>query len=147
VGIIAFVGCLVLRVKYAGLIAFIIGVFNVIPIAGPFIGAIPSLIMIFSQSPKLALYFIVFIVILQQLDGNIIGPKCIGQSTNINSFWVLASIIIFGKLFGFIGMIIGVPLFAVIQDIINKVVEYRLRDTEGTLEEESDEEFVDTLIK
>ena len=146
VGIIAFIGCLIMGVKYSGLIAFIIGIFNIIPILGPIIGAIPSVIIIFSQSPKLSLYFIVFIIILQQVDGNIIGPRCIGQSTNINSFWVLFSIALFGKLWGFVGMIIGVPLFAVIYDIISKIVAWKLNKNSVNKSTEQVEEFTGSLI-
>lgn len=126
IGFIAAIVLLIMGVKYTALIAFIIGITNIIPIIGPFIGAIPSAIIVFNQSPKLSLYFIIFILILQQIDGNIIGPKCIGNSTNINSFWILFSLIVFGKLWGIVGMVIGVPMFAVIYDIIEKVVDHKL---------------------
>ena len=149
IGVITFLGCLIMQIQYAGLVGFIVGIFNIIPIVGPLIGAIPSAVIIFSQSPKQSLYFIIFIVILQQIDGSVIGPKCIGQSTNINSFWVLFSITVFGKLFGFIGMLIGVPLFAVIYDIVGKLVKFRLNklDNNNTSQLPEDTyEFVGSLI-
>jgi predicted PurR-regulated permease PerM len=125
IGVLAFIGTSLLGINYAALIAFIIGITNIIPIVGPFIGAIPCAVIVLGQSPKLTIYFLIFILILQQIDGNIIGPKCIGNSTNINSFWVLVSLIIFGELFGFTGMIIGVPIMAVIHDIVNKLINRR----------------------
>jgi len=127
IGIIAFVACVVMGINYSALIALIVGVTNIIPILGPFIGGGVSLIIVFSQSPGLTLHFVIFVVILQQIDGNIIGPKCIGNSLNLNSFWVLLSIFIFGNLFGFVGMIIGVPLFAVIYDIAGKVINNKIK--------------------
>lgn len=127
IGIITFVACVVMGINYSALIALIVGVTNIIPILGPFIGGGVSLIIVFSQSPGLTLHFVMFVVILQQIDGNIIGPKCIGNSLNLNSFWVLLSIFIFGNLFGFVGMIIGVPLFAVVYDIIGKLVNNKLK--------------------
>lgn len=127
IGIITFLCCLILGINYSALIALIVGITNIIPIIGPFIGGGVSLIIVFSQSPRLSLHFIIFILILQQVDGNIIGPKCIGNSLNLNSFWVLFAIFTFGNMFGFIGMIIGVPLFAVIYDIAGKVINNKIK--------------------
>lgn len=126
IGIICFICMLILKMPYALLVSVIVGVTNIIPFFGPFIGAIPGTIIIFSESPIQSLYFIIFILILQQIDGNIIGPKCIGNATNLNTFWVLFAILFFGGLWGVVGMVIGVPLMAVIIDIVTKVINYIL---------------------
>ena len=104
----------------------IIGVTNIIPFFGPIVGAIPGVILILFTSPIKTVYFIIFVFCLQQFDGNILGPKILGDKVGIPSFWVLFSIIVFGSIWGFIGMIIGVPLFAVIMDITAKFVNRRL---------------------
>lgn len=127
VGIICFICMLILKMPYALLVSVIVGVTNIIPFFGPFIGAVPGTIIIFSASPIQSLYFMLFIVILQQIDGNIIGPKCIGNATKLSTFWVLFAILFFGGLWGVVGMIIGVPLMAVIIDITNKVLNYILK--------------------
>lgn len=127
IGIIAYIGCLILRIPSAVLVAVIVGVTNVIPVFGPFIGAIPSLIIVVLQSPLHALYLLIFIIILQQVDGNIIGPKILGSSTGLSSFWVMFAILVGGGCFGFIGMLLGVPVFAVIYYIIRRVVNHSLR--------------------
>ncbi|MBQ5545169.1 MAG: AI-2E family transporter, partial [Clostridia bacterium] len=106
----------------------VIGVTNVIPMFGPFIGAIPSAFLLLLVSPKQCLVFIIFIVILQQIDGNIIGPRIIGNSTGISALYVTIAILLFGKLFGFIGMILGVPLFATIYYIVKRLTEHSLRN-------------------
>ena len=126
IGIICFICMLILKMPYALLVSVIVGVTNIIPFFGPFIGAIPGTIIIFSESPIQSLYFIIFILILQQIDGNIIGPKCIGNATNLNTFWVLFAILFFGDLWGIVGMVIGVPLMAVIIDIVTKIINYIL---------------------
>ena len=122
IGLICFVGCLVLHLESPALIAVIIGVTNIIPFFGPFIGAIPCALMLLIQNPVHALMFVVFVFVLQQLDGNIIGPRILGDSTGLSSFWVLFAILLFGGLWGIAGMIVGVPLFAVIYDIIRQLV-------------------------
>lgn len=122
IGIICFIALVIMKIPYALLVSVIVTITNMIPIVGPCIGAVPGFIIIFSESPIKSLYFLVFIIILQQIDGHIIGPKCIGSATGLNTFWVLFSIIIFGRLFGIVGMFIGVPLFAVIYDIIRDIV-------------------------
>ena len=127
IGIIAYIGCLILRIPSAVLVAVIVGVTNVIPVFGPFIGAIPSLIIVVLQSPLHALYLLIFIIILQQVDGNIIGPKILGSSTGLSSFWVMFAILVGGGCFGFVGMLLGVPVFAVIYYIIRRVVNHSLR--------------------
>lgn len=127
IGIITLLTALIMGIDYAVLIALMIAVTNVVPIIGPFIGGLPSVIIVCGQSPLLGLYWGVAVIIIQQLDGNIIGPKCIGNSTDINSFWVLTSLLVFGAMFGFVGMIIGVPLFTVIYDILSKLINHKLR--------------------
>ena len=120
IGVIAYFGCLILRIPSSVLVAVIIGVTNVIPVFGPFIGAIPSLLIVVIQSPWHALYLLIFIVVLQQVDGNIIGPKILGSSTGLSTFWVMFAILIGGGMFGFLGMLLGVPTFAVIYYIRHK---------------------------
>lgn len=126
IGVICFVFCAVTSMPSSLLVSVIVGITNIIPFFGPFIGAIPTALLILILSPKKAMIFIIFIIILQQIDGNVIGPKILGDSTGLSSFWVLFSILIFGGWFGFIGMVIGVPLFAVIYDIISKLVKIGL---------------------
>ena len=98
------------------------GITNIIPFFGPFIGAVPSILLILIENPGKALWFAVFILALQQLDGNVIGPKILGDRTGLSSFWVLFSITLFGGLWGLVGMVVCVPLFAVIYDIVKKLV-------------------------
>ncbi len=126
IGVICFVAMTVLRLPYAMLISVIVGVTNIIPVFGPYIGAIPSVLLILIVSPVQALYFLVMVIILQQLDGNIIGPAILGESTGLSAFWVLFSILLFGGLWGIVGMIVGVPLFAVIYRIISDFINWKL---------------------
>ena len=126
IGLICYVVCLILRMPYAPLVSIIIGLTNVIPFFGPFIGAVPCALFILMVDPFKCLIFIVFIIILQQVDGNIIGPKILGGTTGINGFWVLFSIVIGAGLFGFWGMLLGVPVFVVIYTFIDKLVKKRL---------------------
>lgn len=127
IGVIAYVACKIMRMPYSALLATIIGVTNIIPFFGPFIGAIPCLILVVLYNPLQALYLLIFIIILQQVDGNIIGPKILGDSTGLSSFWVIFAILIGGGFFGVIGMILGVPVFAVIYYLLKKLFERRLR--------------------
>ena len=127
IGVLCYIACLIFKFPSALLVSVIIGVTNVIPFFGPFIGAIPATLLILIQNPIKALWFVLFVLILQQVDGNIIGPKILGNTTGLSSFWVLFSILLFGGLWGFVGMIVGVPLFAVIYDVIKKLVFYGLR--------------------
>ena len=120
IGIIALVCCNLFRFPYPMLLAVIIGVTNIIPFFGPFIGAIPCALLILLVSPLKCLYFVIFIFVLQQFDGNILGPKILGDSTGLSSFWVLFSILFFGGLWGFVGMIVAVPLTAVVFDLFSK---------------------------
>ena len=127
IGIIALVCCNILSFPYPALLAPIIGVTNVIPFFGPFIGAIPCALLVFLDSPIKCVYFAIFILVLQQFDGNILGPKILGDSTGLASFWVLFSILLFGGLFGFAGMVLGVPVFAMIYSVLRRLVHYGLR--------------------
>ena len=127
IGIICLVCCNILKFPYPALIAVIVGVTNIIPFFGPFIGAIPCGLLIFLVNPLQAVYFAIFILVLQQFDGNILGPKILGDSTGLASFWVLFSILLFGGLFGFAGMVLGVPVFAMIYSVISRLVVHGLR--------------------
>ena len=127
IGIICFIVLEILKMPYALLITVIVGVTNIIPYLGPFIGAIPSAFIIFMVDPVQSLVFIVFIFILQQIDGNIIGPKILGNTTGISSFWILFSVVLFGGILGFIGMIIAVPTWALLMNLIKRISEKKLR--------------------
>lgn len=122
IGIITLICSNLLKFPYPALIATIIGVTNIIPFFGPFIGAIPCAFLILLVSPLQCLYFILFVFVLQQFDGNILGPKILGNSTGLASFWVLFSILLFGGLFGFAGMVLGVPIFAMIYSVLRRLV-------------------------
>ena len=113
--------------SYALLIAVIIGVTNIIPFFGPFIGAVPSTILIMVISPVQALYFVIFVLLLQQFDGNILGPKILGNATGLSSFWVMFAILLFGGVMGFAGMVIGVPLFAVLYSVLTEKINHLLK--------------------
>lgn len=131
IGILCYLGMLILRMPYPGLIAVIVGVTNIIPFFGPLMGAAPSvLIVLVEATPLKAFYFVIFILVLQQIDGNIIGPWIMGETTGISDFWVLVSIMFFGGLFGVVGMIIGVPLFAIIYMIVSDAVNRALQKKE-----------------
>ena len=127
IGVLCYIGCLIFKFPNALLISVIVGVTNVIPFFGPFIGAVPATLLIMLEDPIKGLWFILFVFVLQQLDGNIIGPKILGDRTGLSSFWVLFAIVLFGGLWGLVGMIIGVPLIAVIYDLVKKVVKRGLR--------------------
>ena len=130
IGILCFILMSLFRMPFELLISVIIGVTNVIPFFGPFIGAIPSAVLVFLISPKQCLYFVGLILVLQQFDGNILGPKILGNSTGLSSFWVLFSILLFGGMFGFMGMILAVPVTAVLFDLFAKIQNYYLRKKE-----------------
>lgn len=127
IGILCFILMNILRLDYAMLISLIIGVTNVIPFFGPFIGAIPSILLLLIISPKQALIFAIMVLALQQFDGNILGPKILGGATGLTSFWVIFAVIIMGGTLGLVGMFIGVPIFATIYMVTKNVVEKRLR--------------------
>lgn len=127
IGVLCYIVCVIVKFPSALLVSVIIGVTNIIPFFGPFIGVVPATLLILIQSPIKAIWFVLFILVLQQLDGNVIGPKILGNTTGLSSFWVLFAILLFGGLWGFVGMIVGVPLFAVIYDVIRKLVFHGLR--------------------
>ena len=127
IGILCFIVMNIMQLPMATLISVIVGVTNVIPFFGPFIGAIPSIILLLIIDPIAALKFAIMVLILQQVDGNIIGPKILGDTTGLASFWVMFAIIVGGGLFGFVGMILGVPLFAIFYLYVSRLVEGRLR--------------------
>lgn len=126
IGILCFIGMLFIYSPYAILIAIIVGVTNMIPFFGPFIGAVPSILILLMVSPLDALIFAAFVLALQQFDGNILGPKILGDSTGLAPIWVLVSITIGGGLMGFAGMIIGVPTFAVFYSLLSENMDKRL---------------------
>lgn len=127
IGVLAYIVLSIMKMPYAMLVSVIVGVTNVIPFFGPFIGAIPSFFIILLQSPMQSLYFLIFILILQQIDGNIIGPKILGNSTGLTAFWIVFSTTFFGGIWGFIGMVLGVPLTAVIYHIVGRILNYMLK--------------------
>ena len=123
IGVLCYLGCIAFRFPNPLLVSAIVSITNIIPFFGPFIGAVPSILLILIESPRKVLWFALFILALQQLDGNVIGPKILGDRTGLSSFWVLFSITLFGGLWGLAGMVVCVPLFAVIYDIIKKLVQ------------------------
>lgn len=127
IGVLTFLILTIFKMPYVLLISVIVGVTNIIPFFGPFIGGIPAAIIILFVSPIQALWFIVIIVVIQQIDGNIIGPKILGDSIGISAFWILFSLLVAAKLMGFVGMIIGVPLFAVVYSLLKEIVEGQLK--------------------
>lgn len=136
IGVLCYVACLIFKFPNALLVSFIIGITNIIPFFGPFIGAVPSTLLIILEEPAKGLWFILFILLLQQVDGNIIGPKILGNRTGLSSFWVMFSIVLFGGIWGIVGMIIAVPLMAVIYDLVRRFVYSRLAQKEADTEKE-----------
>ena len=122
IGLICMLFCTLFNMPYALLVSVIVGLTNVIPFFGPYLGAIPSVLLIMTQDFRQSIIFLIFIIILQQVDGNVIGPKILGDKLGISSFWILFSILFFGALWGLPGMLIGAPLFAVIYDLIKRAV-------------------------
>ena len=135
IGVITFVAMTILRLDFAVLISVFIGITNIIPVFGPFIGAIPSVFILLLIDPLQAVIFCVLILIIQQLDGNFIGPKILGSSIGISALWILFSIVVGGDLFGIVGMIVGVPVFATLYGLAQEFVHYALDkrgiDSEG----------------
>ena len=127
IGALCFVGCSILKMPYTPLVSVVVGVTNVIPFFGPFLGAIPSAFLILLVSPKQCLIFVIFIVVLQQFDGNILGPKILGDATGISSFWVIVAILVGGGFGGVLGMFLGVPIFACVQELVKYLLDRRLR--------------------
>lgn len=128
IGILTFVLLCIFSIPYAPLVSVIVGVTNIIPMFGPFLGAVPSAFIIFIASPSKSLVFILLIIIIQQLDGNLIGPMILGPSMGLTAFGIVIAITIMGGLWGIPGMLIGVPLFAAIYDIISENVSARLKN-------------------
>ncbi|MBQ2972050.1 MAG: AI-2E family transporter [Ruminococcus sp.] len=128
IGLICFIGLSIFKFDYALLISVIVGVTNVIPFFGPFIGAIPCAFLLLLIDPLQSFWFVVFVIILQQFDGNILGPKILGETVGISGFWILFSVIVGGGLFGLPGMLLGVPVFAVIYTLIDDGVTKRLKE-------------------
>lgn len=128
VGILSFIVMSVLQWPYALLISVIVGITNMIPVFGPFIGAVPGFLILFIVSPTTALWFILFIIILQQIDGNYIGPKILGDSLGLPTLWIMFAIIVGGGLFGVLGMFLGVPIFAVIYVIVKETIQLKLKN-------------------
>ena len=154
IGILCYIGLVILRMPYAVLIATIVGVTNIIPYFGPILGTIPCAVLILLDDPLKCFYFVIFVLVLQQIDGNIIGPRILGENVGISGFWILVSITVGGGLFGFVGMLLGVPVFAVIYMLVSDGVDralvrkgkptgtkayYSIRTVED-LAEQSDEE-------
>ena len=127
IGILCLIGCTLLKMPYAPLVSLIVGVTNVIPFFGPFMGAVPSAFLILLVSPKKCLFFVIFVIALQQFDGNILGPKILGNATGISSFWVVVDILVGGGFGGVLGMFLGMPVFACIQVLVKHLVDQRLR--------------------
>lgn len=140
VAALTFVVLLIFKMPYALLVAFIIGVSNIIPFFGPFIGAVPAFFIILFVSPQQAFIFLIIIFVIQQIDGNIIGPKILGNSLGISPFWILFSLLVSGKIFGFVGLIIGVPLFVFVYSIVKDLIEARLEKKGLAVETESYQE-------
>ena len=127
IGIICYIFMAIFNMPYTMLVSVIIGVTNIIPFFGPFIGAIPSALLILTVSPMQCFYFVIFVIVLQQFDGNVLGPRIISGSVGISSFWAMFSIIFFSGLFGFMGMIIGVPLCALLLSLIAALCKHSLQ--------------------
>lgn len=128
IGILCFIFMIIFKMPYPLIIAVIVGITNIIPYFGPFIGAIPSALLVLLVDPSKCIGFLIFIFILQQFDGNILGPKILGSKTGLSSFWVLFSLLIFGGLFGMVGMILGVPLFSILYSFVNGIIKRKLKD-------------------
>lgn len=127
IGILCFIGTSIIGTPYALLVSVVVGVTNVIPFFGPYIGAIIGAILVVMVDPLATLYFLIFVLILQQFDGNILGPKILGNSTGLSSFWVIFAIMFFGGIFGVVGWIVGVPLFAVLYALVQRLTNHYLR--------------------
>ena len=127
IGLICFIFCSLMNMPYALLVSVIVGITNIIPFFGPYIGAIPSALLILTVSPGKCILFVIFIIVLQQIDGNILGPAILGGKMGLSSFWILFSILFFGSIWGLPGMLVGVPFFAVLYDLITRFIVSRLR--------------------
>lgn len=126
IGVLCFILTSILRIPYAVLVSVVVGVTNVIPFFGPIIGSVPCIMILLIVDPWAALRFGVLIIVLQQFDGNILGPKILGDSTGLSAIWVLVAIVVGGGLFGFLGMLLGVPTFAVLYSLVREWTNDRL---------------------
>ena len=140
IGTATYIGMIILGLPYALLISIIVAVTNIIPFFGPIIGWVPSVILILLSSPLEALYFTILCIILQQIEGNILEPKIVGNSTGISGFWVLFAIILFEGLFGIVGMIFGVPIFAIVYHFVTLYINRHLKEKNMPVD---DEEYMD----
>ncbi len=136
VGVVTYFALLIMGMPFAPLIAVIIGVTNIIPFFGPFLGAVPSGLLLLIDNPMNAVYFAIFIVVLQMIDGNIVENRILGEKLGISDFWVLVSILVSGGVFGFAGMLLGVPIFAVIYTLITDAVNKRLANKRYPIDSE-----------
>ena len=136
IGILCFIGCSILNMPYTPLVSVIVGVTNIIPFFGPFLGAIPSFFLILLVNPIQSLYFLLFVLALQQLDGNVIGPKILGDSTGLSSLWVIIAILVGGSFFGVAGMFFGVPVCACLSSLVAFLVDRRLAEKDLPVETE-----------
>lgn len=127
IGVICYAGMVIFSFPYPILSSFIIGVTNIVPVFGPYIGAIPTVAIIFITNPVQGVYFLIFVLVLQQIDGNIIGPKILGESTGIPAFWVIVAIVLGGGFFGFLGMIVSVPIVAFLHYLIGRIAKHMTR--------------------
>lgn len=147
IGIICFIGLSIFKFDYALLISVIVGVTNVIPFFGPFIGAIPCAFLLLLIDPIQCFWFIIFVLILQQFDGNVLGPKILGDTVGISGFWILFSVIVGGGLFGVVGMLLGVPVFAVIYTLVTEGVISRLKKKHSLLVNKDDTSYPDDITE
>ncbi len=141
IGIICFLGLLIMNVKYALIISIIIGITNMIPYFGPYIGAVPAVIIAFFTSPIKALWVLIFIIILQQFDGMVLGPKILGESTGLSPVWIIFAITVGGGFFGIVGMFLGVPVVAVLRVVVNKFIDGKLIEKD-TIKLKNDEKNI-----
>ncbi len=153
IGAICYIACLIMKMPYPVLVSVIVGVTNIVPVFGPYIGAVPTVIIIFLTEPMKGIYFLIFILILQQVDGNLIGPKILGDSTGISSFWVVFAVVVGAGFFGVGGMIVAVPIVAIIYYIVGRIASYLVerRDLPKDTNEYIGMDYIDlesnTLIK
>jgi predicted PurR-regulated permease PerM len=134
IGILCFIGLTIMDMPYVVLISLVIGITNMIPFFGPFIGAIPSALLILLSEPDKTIPFIIFVIVLQQIDGNIIGPKILGDKLGLSTFWIMFAILVFGGLFDFFGMLIGVPVFTLLYSLVSSFIHNRLESKDLPLD-------------
>lgn len=139
IGLLSYIGMIILGLPYPLLSSALVGFFNIIPFFGPLIGIVPAALLILLQSPIQCLYFVIFEVILQQVDANIIGPRILGERLGISDFWILVSITVFSSIFGFGGMLLGVPVFTVIYTLVSQAINNALHKKQ--LPERTDEYY------